>query len=827
MPKVYEQQITAQAAGGSRVKYDKIQDYITPALDNANKATQNAMDAMRKIGDSRAASELEKAARDAASEIENWSDFSKPEKTIDDMMSAGMKKYDDVMSKLDSSTRNRISMYNPKSREIFELKVQEQANRAAFDYSYKNSMANLDLDVGNLITESDPEDPMSVIASMKTFLERAKKTMRPADYLAYEKAVKSTTEEGLVEWYIAHGDLLAAYNSAINDSITGDVSETTRARWVKSIENMMDSASKSSNATWNKMNYLDVHTANGGSIEKGLLTMSMLSEYAVSGTALPADLQKKYGDEVLAGGKTYNELMQMPRSQRVAIIEDNNKAVAKGVQEQALVRRSFLSLQDEFINITDDPGTSGEPRKLKEKADISRLKDLYREYNEKGFGQLLMVLPNNSDMTSSYLQIMDIVGGEQEVQVLALNEAGINMSFAYGDPSVAKLFDFSLPSTKEQAKLFNTPEYEQRMSLIKEGNKVVDALNAMPYDSMGLAELPEEMSLAPVEAYIDPDEIMKLGTLDAQTRYLNESVSVEEFVATVAPEKINNKTIASLKNAPSGHTRAEKIQSMLDKALEQGQMTKQRHAELSRYIYDLSEGNATRTFPCFFPNEKMPLSVWNQCLASHGLGEIKNVVTYDAKLDEGWHNMSAPLRRSTITKYKSGEVGDVAQLMTSFIQNAVMMPGNSEEFGIPSAYASAVTPGVMADVYNEVEAYYAKTGEIHNLVDLTNNSDIYARKGGEVDGKTWNPLNPSPETTFDLSKSKQYEMLGAFEAALSKRLGSDIKFTDRMKMHIAENIRRVSKGSKGSIKGISEKELKEQTDKNVQRFVDTHANTKK
>jgi hypothetical protein len=269
------------------------------------------------------------------------------------------------------------------------------------------------------------------------------------------------------------------------------------------------------------------------------------------------------------------------------------------------------------------------------------------------------------------------------------------------------------------------------------------------------------------------------------------------------------------------------IQDKLDKALEQGQMTKQRHAELSRYIYDLSEGTATRTFPCLFPSEKMPLTVWNQCLASHGLGEIKNVVTYDAKLDEGWHNMSAPLRRSTVTKYKSGEVGDVAQLMTSFIQNAVMIPGNSEEFGIPSAYASALTPGVMADVYNEVEAYYAKTGEAHNLVDLTNNNGIYARKGGEVDGKTWNPANPSPETTFDLSKSKQYEMLGVFEDALSKRLGSDIKFTDRMKMHIAENVRRVSKGSKGSIKGISEKELKEQTEKNVQRFVDTHANTEK
>jgi hypothetical protein len=133
----------------------------------------------------------------------------------------------------------------------------------------------------------------------------------------------------------------------------------------------------------------------------------------------------------------------------------------------------------------------------------------------------------------------------------------------------------------------------------------------------------------------------------------------------------------------------------------------------------------------------------------------------------------------------------------------------------------------MAEVYNDVESHYAKTGELHNLVDLTNSSKIYARKGGEVDGKTWNPANPSPETTFDLSKSKQYEILGVFEQALSDNLKTDIKFSEDMKMHIAKLIRQASKGSKCSIKGMSEKELKEQTEKNVQRFVDTHANTEK
>lgn len=858
MPKVYEQQITAQAAGGGRVKYDKIQDFITPALENANKATQNAMDAMRKIGDSRAASELDKAAKDAASEIENWSDFSKPENTISDMMSAGMKKYDDAMSKLDSSTRNRISMYNPKSREIFELKVQEQANKTVFDYSFKQSMQSIDHDVGRMITETATgnlaEDPFLVKSKMLAHLELKKSTMRPADYLVYEQAVKSATEQGLVEWYIAQGYLEMAKAVAQTDAITGDVSEVTRARWVKSIDKLMapsgKGASEGDGSSEDKENFLDYYTSAkevdkdgmrvvepGGSADEGLARMGALSAYAESGTQLPEDLQQ-YADVVLAGGKTYNELMKLPLSKRVEILHANNERTIKAANAKEVVRTEFWPLENEFDDITDDEGV------LKEGADISRLKSLVDKYDERGLGDLLLAWPENADMKRQYNAIKTLISKERSAQGLALSQIGTNMSFAVNNPHMDGFFD--APATKEQAKVFNTPERAQKLALTRRADGAIKALNMAPnglsdgiagdlnllfygkqgakplssisYDEMGNAINNDAFSL-PVDGYIDQGKLDALDTLEKQTLYLNEMVYptrvIERLVdkgrvpSKEALEKLER--LSKEERSSSGKiTRAEDIQERLDKALAEGHMTEQRHAELSRYIYNLSQGMSTRTFPCLFPNSEMPLNVWNQCLAAKGLGTVKHTAEYDPNIDTGWHDAAALLRRATMTKFQSGEVGDVAQLITVFIQNSVR-GGNEKYFGIPSGKGGSLTDAMMRDVYNEVESFYAKRDELHNLVDLTNNSSLYSKVGKKVDGKVWDPANPLPETTTDLQQSKQYEMLGVFENVLSKKFGTPIQFSDEMKMQIAENVRRVSKGERSTIKNSIEKDIQELT----------------
>jgi hypothetical protein len=860
MPKIYEQQITAQATDFSNVNYNKIQDYITPALEHATKTMDKATDALVRIGDSRAARELELAGKEAAEEITNWTDFKELDKTADKMVASGMKRYDNVMSGLDRTVRNRIELYNPKAREIFEVKVKEQAADAMFTYSFKNNMQSIADDSGRLITETvidnKAENPVLVKNKMLAHLESKKNTMRPADYLVYEQAFQTAVEEGLVEWYITQGFLDMAKRVAESDYVTGDVNEVTRAKWLRNIDCLMKSAKSGSgsgsDSSQNKENFLDYFTADkeiekedgtkviepGGSASEGLVKMATLSTYAESGAKIPDDMQD-YADVVLAGGKTYNELIQMPLSQRSKILQDNTNTAIKASGAKDVVRTRFQVLLNEYNDVIDSEGN------LNAKADISRLKALMHSYDTQGFGNLLLAWPDNRDMKDQYEKIKNIISKEQAAQDLALSKIGTNMSFATNNPHMAGFFD--APSTKEQAKVFNTPEYAQKSSQIRLANGVIEALNIASSDSLlpnyadlsfygkqeSKASTPikyDEMGNAIVENtsplkdfFVDAEKLAKLDSLEEQTLYLNEMVyptgvieklASKGYVLSSKDMKENDSVIKHLIAAneldEGKVTRAEDIQAQLNKALDEGIMSEQRHAELSRYVYDLSQGRPTRTFPCLFPSSVMPLGVWNQCLAANGLGTVKNTVEYDPYIDEGWHDSASLLRRATKTKFESGEVGDVAQLITVFILESVKT-GNEEHFGIPSGKAASLTFNEMRDVYNQVEGFYSQRDEQHNLVDLTNNSSLYSMTGKEVDGKTWNPANPLPETTTDLKKSKQYEMLGVFEDVLSQKFGTQIQFSEEMKMHIAENVRRVSKGKRESTKGISAKELKELT----------------
>lgn len=839
MPKIYEQQITAQATDFSNVKYDKIQDYITPALEHATDTMNKATDALVRIGDRRAASELEQAAKDAADEITNWPDFSDPATTIEKMVASGMKKYDDVMSKMDRTVRNRIELYNPKAREIFEVKVKEQATNAAFTYSYKDNVANLDNEIGKIIEEIGTQDPDIIKEAIDDFIEGKQNTMRPADRVVFNQMAKTRGQEGMVEWYLAFNDLNRALLAATEDKYTGDVNEVTRAKWIKSIKSLQNSSggTGSSSNKW-KTNYVDLAE---GAPEKAVSTMARLSMYAETGAALPDEL-KEDADKILAGGKTYNELMAMPRSERMSILRANNEMTMKSSVEQGVVNRAFMPMWTEFNQVADEPETKEDSWKLKDKADITRLKDLVQKFESDGYAGLL-VAGTDDKKKNAYASIKDILDKEKAAQIMSIEQVGIDMSFVYNDPHMEGFFDAPLPTTKEQAKIYNTPENMHRMSLIQKGNMTVAALNKIAKQELFRTDMFDEMGIkiadsydqssVPVSAYTGIEALKKLDSLGEQTRYLNEQVSDEEVLKDIddaglgfsglllkmgiVAEDIAESTHLVRKR---DHTRAEYIQAKLDYALSKGDMTEERHAELSRYIYELSQGGGLKAYPCMFPNDKLPLNVWNQCLAANGFGTIKQTNEYNSDVDRGWHNLAAPLRRSTLTKYESGEVGDVLQLMVSYIDMSIAL-GNSEYFGISANNASGVTSEVISNIYNNAEGYYASKGQVHNLVDLTNNKGLYSRKGGEADGKTWNPSNPSPETTTDLRKSKQYEMLGVLESLFSKELGEQIQFTDEMKMKIAGYVRQISSGKKHSIKAISDKELRDRTAKEAMQNIET------
>lgn len=743
MPKVYEQQLSWQPANNSRVQYDRLQDFITPALENATRASNNAMEALRQVGDKRAASELEQASRDAAYEIDNWTDFKEPEKTQDKMVASAMEKYDKVFASLDPATQRRMDLYNPKAREIFEIKAKEKAANASYDYAYRDAMANLDNDVGRMINESKPEDSMSVKSAMDAHLETMKKTMRPADYLAYKKAFQPTAEKGLVDWYIAHGRLGDALSSVMNDDITGDVNESTRASYVKAIKQAMKDKNDSDEVGTNLFDTL-VHR--GIPQAQAYAAMSELVSSIENDSEPDARLLEKYGDLPLIGGFSYYQLHNMDRTKAIGLIDKTYKAVGKSSAIQGEARAAFIPLMVEWNRITDENGA------LKKGMDMDQLGIMYDKFEKAGYVRSLNTT-SNEDMKKTMEAIGDAVRMRKQRAAMAFDNLGYNVSAVYNSPVTRNAFP--VPATKEQAAMWDTKEQQQQMlnSRIVRGS--VEALNKI-HNELGSSKLLEK----------------------------------------------------------KGPTQYESMRSELKDMKNKGEISEQRYKETSRYLYDLSEGKASITYPCLVSG--VSAREWNQCLTSYGFGMASDAVKYNKKQDRGMHEWSAALRdaeKEYGVVYDSGTVGDVYQVLLSRISLSLPIPGQAEKYGIDNP--GIFTGDFMADVMSDLRSL--RGNELNNLVDLTNNSSLYKEKGSDYEGVSWDPANPLPETATDITKSKQYQLIGDIEQVLSERLGKNIIFDEAEKKKMALEIRQISSGERRKVKSdTSESERKELTGKRTQ-----------
>lgn len=752
MPKVYEQQLSWQPANGARMQYDRIQDFITPALENATKTSQNAMDALRQVGDKQAASELEQAAMDAAFDIDNWTDFSKPEETQDKMVANAMEKYDKVFANLDPSTQRRMNLYNPKAREIYEVKAKEKAADASYNYAFKDAMANMDKDVGRMITESNPEDPSSVKNAMNAHLARMKKTMRPADYLAYEKALKPTAEKGLVDWYIAQGRLGDAYNSVINDGATGDVNESTRASYLKAIKTAMKSKGDSDEIGTNLMDTL-IHR--GIPQSQAYAAMSELVSAVENDGEPDAKILEQYGDLPLVGGFSYYQLHNMDRSKAIGIIDKTYKAVGKSTAIQGDARAAFVPLMTEWARITE---TENGITTLKKDMDMDQLGIMYDKFEKAGYVRALDTT-SNSDMSKTLTEIGDAVRERKQRAAMAFDNLGYNASAVYNSPVTRDVFP--MPATKEQAAMWDTKEQQQQMLNTRKVRYSAEALN-----------------------------------------------NIHDEYARKQAER------AAKKENEKEPTQYEKMRSELKEMKNNNEISEQRYKETSRYLYDLSEGRASVTYPCLVSG--VSAREWNQCLSSYGFGLTNDSVAYDKKMDRGMHEWSANLRdaeKEYGVVYDSGTVGDVYQVLLSRISLSLPIPGQAEKYGIENP--GIFTGMFMADVMSDLRSL--RGGELNDLVDLTNNASLYKEKGGDYEGISWDPANPSPQTSTDITRSKQYQLIGDIEQVLSERLGKNIQFDEEEKKKMALEIRKISSGKRRSVKSdTSEKDRKELTNKRTQ-----------
>ena len=281
-----------------------------------------------------------------------------------------------------------------------------------------------------------------------------------------------------------------------------------------------------------------------------------------------------------------------------------------------------------------------------------------------------------------------------------------------------------------------------------------------------------------------------------------------------ALNKIHNELGASKLLEKKGPTQYESMRSELKDMKNKGEISEQRYKEASRYLYDLSEGKASVTYPCLVSG--VSAKEWNQCLASYGFGMASDAVKYNKKQDRGMHEWSANLRdaeKQYGVVYDSGTVGDVYQVLLSRISLSLPIPGQAEKYGIDNP--GIFTGAFMADVMSDLRSL--RSNELNNLVDLTNNSSLYKEKGGDYEGVSWDPANPLPETATDITKSKQYQLIGDIEQVLSNRLGKNIIFDEAEKKKMALEIRQISSGERRKVKSdTSESERKELTGKRTQ-----------
>lgn len=764
MPKVYDQQISWQPTGTQKMQYDRLQDFISPALQNVGKASQNAMDLMREIGDKQAASNLEQAAKDAAFEIENWQDFSEPEKTQDKMVEAAMKKYDDVVANMDYATRNRMNMYNPKAREIYEVKAKEKAADVSYNYAYKTDTANIDSDVGRMITERAPEGPEAVKAYVDSHLAKKQKELRPADYNVYSKAVKANAEKGLIDWYVAYGNLDKAIECVKNDRYAGDINESVRANYLKALTKAKaDKNGGDDDLVGN--NLVDTLVRGGVPPQEAYSYMTQLTSAIESRYEPDAELIERFGNVPLAGGFSYNQLSNMDYTKAMGIIDKDMKALSKSATLDRESRQQFIPLMVEWERISEPVTEHSSVRQLKKNADTMALRNLYNQFVENGYDSQIKHA-GNSDMYKTFTEIGDILDRESSSAELAFGLKGKNLSNIANNPALQKFLPtiFPTPRTPEEAKNWNDPQMQQSILSQKQASSQLSK------------------TIAAVGGYAE--SLPVVGQM------------VRPFTKTT-----ENATY-------------DKLQKDLKEQKEKGIITDAEYKAKSRYLWLASEGTASETYPCLTP-KTISEDTWNQCLTAYGLKPIDNSAAYDKSLDKGMHSMSADLRAEMERfghKYDAGTVGDIYQVLMAEINLAVKQ-GNGDQIGIK--YPGLFTDKFLTQVtYKLLTDYDNQYGGLNDLVDLTNNSSLYKQKGGDYEGKSWDPSNPSPETALDITKSKQYQLIGDIERAINKQLGlsgkNQIVFDEETKRNMAMNVRRISSGERHSVETEESKSVQKE-----------------
>lgn len=237
MPKVYDQQVSWQAANGARMQYDKIQDMITPALENAARDADQVQQSIVAMQDKQVANAADALAKRQSEIIKNFDEFSLKDPQ-GEMVNRSMKEWDKFIADLPYEARNRFERNNPKAREIFELKSKEAATARARQYTTAEKKANVNKKAQEIIARG--VTPEGIKKALQEEYADADKTMFVDDALEYRQLLGSITQQGAIKDAMSHGNL--AYAKALNDDpeFTAFLSPEKIANNAESIQRLID-----------------------------------------------------------------------------------------------------------------------------------------------------------------------------------------------------------------------------------------------------------------------------------------------------------------------------------------------------------------------------------------------------------------------------------------------------------------------------------------------------------------------------------------------------------------------------------------------------------
>ena len=362
MPKVYEQQVSWQPANGARMQYDKIQDMITPALENAARDADEVQQSIVAMQDKQVADAAEALAKRQSDIIKNFDEFSLKDPQ-GEMVNRSMKEWDKFIAEMPVEARRRFERNNPKAREIFELKSKEAATSRARQYTTAKKKADVDRTAQDIIARG--VTPEGIKAMLQQEYDSAGKTMTPEDFIEYQQLLGAATQQGAIKDAISHGNLARA--QALNDDreFTVNLSPEKIANNRDSINRLLDKESGGDGSGSGSGS--GSGTSKGGSLYSSFIlaqqesgfydpagaAQEAISVYQAIASGKPRELLYARGiddNTVIAGGKTLGQIYdKMYPEQRQKLMEDASKAAMLGNTPAMIAARTAVGNVSELV----------------------------------------------------------------------------------------------------------------------------------------------------------------------------------------------------------------------------------------------------------------------------------------------------------------------------------------------------------------------------------------------------------------------------------------------------------------------------------------------